>query len=128
MLCCTACGAYAWKRAEALTETCLGRAAGPGLRAQRVRLSKQLFPSAVGGPASVGRLHRPTRQAVLWLVRAVLAKERLETTNQLLGEAQAQSSLTREQTLHAFGLTEEALEGLAQRVRAKDSPDWDEEE
>eukprot|EP00972_Heterocapsa_arctica_P047129 6953194-Heterocapsa_arctica.AAC.1 len=40
ILCCTACGAYAYTRAKSLRVQCPGNNTGPGLAAQRRRLSE----------------------------------------------------------------------------------------
>ena len=128
MLCCTACGAYGWKRAKALTSECQGPAAGPGLRNQRSRLAQGIFPSAVGGTSYLGELRAPSRHAVLWLAQRVLSREGAEPSLTLLGGQAPIVSLSREATLAAHGLTEASLERMVHLRACEEFEPFEQEE
>ena len=122
LLCCTSCGAYAWKKVRSLTVACKGRGAGSGLIAQRKRLAQGLFPAVTAGNTPIGRLTTPTRRAVLWLAHMVMAKERLEAPLSYLGGVASVSTLDREATLAAYGLSEDRMEALRQEAQVEPEP------
>ena len=71
LICCTRCGAYAHASPHALFSKCLGKKAGAGLKNQKGRLSRGLYPSTnrLYMDWRIGNFRAATPNQVGWLTR-----------------------------------------------------------